>query len=66
MLTHTEAEKLICEEWRELRALGKVQDGHAGRSDFWSEREDQIRFRTEPGVDPWQYVQGWLNECDPG
>ena len=52
--------------WRELRAHGKVKDGHVDRSTFWIEREDRIKFRTKPGVDPWQYVQTWLNACDPG
>ena len=66
MMTHAEAKKQICQECRKLRALRKVQDGHAARSAFWSEREDRITFRTKPGVDPWQYVQAWLNECDPG
>ena len=66
MMTHAQAKQQVCREWRELRAHGKIKDGHVDRSTFWIEREDRIKFRTKPGVDPWQYVQTWLNACDPG
>ena len=64
MLTQAEVKRVLFREWPIWRGSHGGLDTHSQRSSFWMHMEEtrpDLKFRHRGG-DPWQYVQGWLNE----